>query len=243
MDFRETYYPETNFGGFTRVDGTIEFYLRVNALLQSDFTVLDYGCGRGEYQSDPVTFRRNLRIIRNKVDTVIGIDLDPGASSNPYLDQFYLIEKNSKLPIKDTCIDLCLCDWVLEHIKHPSMFFSEVSRVLKEGGYLCIRTPNKWAYHSLLSRIIPERFHSNILVRVQNSRKTEDIFPAYYKCNTTRSLRQHLESNHFDYCVYTHEPEPSYLSFAKLAYLLGVWYQKIVPSCLASSIFVFARKI
>ena len=49
----ERFYPETTFGGFTRVDGTMAFYLRVRSLLCPDSVVLDVGCGRGEYGEDP----------------------------------------------------------------------------------------------------------------------------------------------------------------------------------------------
>lgn len=242
MGFREIYYPETEYGGFTKVDGTIAFYMRVNALLRPDFTVLDYGCGRGEYQSDPVLFRRNLRIIQGKVNAVIGVDPDPSASSNPYLDTFHLMDGQGKWPLDDNSIDLCLCDWVLEHVQEPKRFFSEAKRVIRKGGYLCIRTSNKWSYPSIFSRLIPERFHSNILTSVQNERKDEDIFPAYYKCNTKRKISENLDSIGFSHCVYTHESEPSYLESSRILYFLGVLYRKIVPPFFASTIIAFARK-
>jgi len=47
MDYKQKFYPEVKFGGFSDVDGTIAFFNRVNALLQPSFTVLDVGCGRG----------------------------------------------------------------------------------------------------------------------------------------------------------------------------------------------------
>ena len=34
------------------MDGTIEFYTRVNMLLESDMTVLDFGAGRGAALKD-----------------------------------------------------------------------------------------------------------------------------------------------------------------------------------------------
>lgn len=42
-----TWFPEIRAGGFTSLDGTIEFYTRVNALLTADMTVLDFGEGAG----------------------------------------------------------------------------------------------------------------------------------------------------------------------------------------------------
>ena len=42
-----SWFPEVGAGGFTSLDGTIEFYTRINALLDPAMTVLDFGAGRG----------------------------------------------------------------------------------------------------------------------------------------------------------------------------------------------------
>lgn len=44
MTFMHIYYPESKFGEFTDIDGTIVFYTRVNALAQPSSVVLDLGC-------------------------------------------------------------------------------------------------------------------------------------------------------------------------------------------------------
>ncbi|MDA3924611.1 MAG: hypothetical protein PF904_07930 [Kiritimatiellae bacterium] len=54
----EYFYPESKFGGFTDIDGTITFFNRVNALIKPSFVVLDVGCGRGAYSEDPVSLRK-----------------------------------------------------------------------------------------------------------------------------------------------------------------------------------------
>jgi hypothetical protein len=84
----QAWYPEARFGGFTAVDGTVAFYVRVNALLQPDMTVLDVGCGRGGYSEDTCAFRRDLRVLRGKVRRVIGIDVEDAGMSNPCVDEF-----------------------------------------------------------------------------------------------------------------------------------------------------------
>ena len=91
MSFKETFYPESRFGGFTDIDGTIAFYLRIAALLEPSFVVLDFGCGRGAYVEDPCPVRRQLRIFQGRVQRVIGIDVDEGAAANPVLDEFHLL--------------------------------------------------------------------------------------------------------------------------------------------------------
>ncbi len=47
LSFLERFYPESRFGGFSDLDGTVAFYGRIQALLAAGMTVLDVGCGRG----------------------------------------------------------------------------------------------------------------------------------------------------------------------------------------------------
>jgi len=240
VDFKEIFYPETKFGGFSEIDGTIAFYSRVNALLTPNDIVLDIGCGRARFQDDTVRFRRELRVIKGKVERVVGIDITKESEKNPYLDEFRLLEDDS-WPAADNEFDLCICDWVIEHIMNPELFFSEAARVVRPGGYLCIRTSNKYGYARVITQIIPNRFHATVLSKVQHGRKEEDVFPVYNKCNTKKIMRSHLDQVGFDHVVYTHESEPAYLNFSRFVYMLGVLYHKIIPSPLKSTLFVFAR--
>lgn len=95
-----SFYPESRFGDFTDIDGTIVFYTRVNSLIKPSFIVVDFGCGRGSYKDDPVVIRRQLRILKGKVYKVIGLDIDPAAVENPFIDEFYLLKSdNGHCPI------------------------------------------------------------------------------------------------------------------------------------------------
>ncbi len=58
MNSKERSYPETRFGGFTDIDGTVVFFNRVNSLIDSSSVVLDVGCGRGSYSEDSVPLRK-----------------------------------------------------------------------------------------------------------------------------------------------------------------------------------------
>ncbi len=242
MSLMNDFYSESRFGGFTEIDGTIPFYIRVNALLDPSSVVLDIGCGRGAYGEDHIPIRRDLRIFKGKVKKVIGVDVDKTAATNPYIDEFHLIVGGGGIPLNDASVDCCVCDYVLEHIEKPDHFFMEISRVLKKGGYLCIRTPNLWGYVSILSKLIPNQYHASVTERVQNRRKEEDVFPTYYRCNSIYRIGSILDKYGFLHAVYGYETEPAYLSFSKFAYRLGVWYQRFAPGFLRTTIFAFARK-
>lgn len=236
------FYPESRFGGFTQIDGTVAFYSRVQALAGPNSVVLDYGCGRGAYTDDPLPFRRDLRIFKNKVNCVIGLDVNPAAAQNPFLDQFYLLD-GPRWILEDNSVDLIICDNVLEHLPEPQGFFAEARRVLRPGGMVCIRTPNRWNYIALLSQLIPNRSHARVLSRAKPNLLEEDIFPTLYRCNSIPALRRALAKNGFEHVVYGYEAEPSYLSFSKFTYLLGVLHQKLAPGFLRPAIFAFGRLI
>jgi SAM-dependent methyltransferase len=241
MSFKESFYPESRFGGFTDIDGTIAFYLRVASLLEPSFVVLDLGCGRGSYLDSPFPIHRQLRTFRGRVQRVIGIDVDEGAAVNPVVDEFHLLTGEA-WPLDDDSVDLCVCDSVLEHVERPAPFFSEARRVLRKGGYLCIRTPNAWAYVALVSRLVPNRLHAKVLARVGESGvDEEDVFPTHYRCNSIPRLRRMLSERGFDHVVYGYESEPSYLHFSKIAYWLGVLHQRFAPRFLRLALFAFAR--
>lgn len=242
MNYKRIYYPESRLNGFSNIDGTIAFYNQVNALLKPDSIVVDIGCGRGAYGEDSIPFRRNLRILKGKCQCVIGIDLNPAASENPFLDEFRLI-KGEHWPLEDELADLLVSDNVLEHVADPGAFFSECYRVLKPGGYVAIRTPNVLSYFGIISKLVPNPQHISVLRRAKDRVNEEDTFPTVYRCNTLRSLRQALAKHGFEPTVYGFEAEPAYLSFSRLFYYFGVLYQHFAPNFLRVGLHAFGRKL
>ena len=240
--YQALYYPESQVGGFTDVDGTIAFYTRVDALLQPEFAMLDYGCGRGAHQEDPVAARRRLRILQGRVARVCGVDVDPDARANPFLDDFRLLTPNQAAPYPDRSFDLLLADCVVEHLDQPAQFFADAHRLLKPGGYLAVRTTNLISYVGAISALVPNRWHDRILARARPDRESCDSFPTRYQANTLWKLRRLLSESGFEATVYGHESEPQYLGFSGFTYALGVLHQRLSPSCLRPTLFGFGRK-
>ncbi|MCR8724586.1 class I SAM-dependent methyltransferase [Frigidibacter sp. ROC022] len=242
-DPKSTVYPETLAGGFTRVDGTIQFFTRIRALLEPGFTVLDLGAGRGQaFHGDKLPFRKALRQLRGHCAEVIGCDPDPVVLTNPSLDRAFLMGDDGRLDLDEASIDLILCDFVLEHVADPGAFVSEVHRVLRPGGWFCARTPNKWGYIALGSRIIPERLHSRVLRRAQPDRKAEDVFPTLYRLNTRSALRSHFPRRDWLDGSYVWNAEPAYFGRSVLAWRLASVALKFLPQALGSMLMVFMQK-
>ena len=237
-----TFYPESRFGGFTDVDGTVAFYSRVAALLSPDAVVLDVGCGRGELLvDDPVPYRRQLVTLRGRAGRVIGLDVDPVGETHPGLDEFHLITPEGDWPVPDASVDLVVCDNVVEHVEDPPAMFARMRRALKPGGVVCVRTPNRWGYVALAASAIPNRLHARVTARVQDGRKEEDVFPTLYRCNSVRAVRRAMTAAGFDATVYGYGAEPGYLAFSKAAYAAGVLHQRLAPGFLRPALFAFGR--
>lgn len=234
FDCKQYFFPETAAGGFSRVDGTVEFYTRVNALLRPDMTVLDFGAGRGAaIQEDPVPYRRSLRTLKGRCRRIIGVDVDGAIAQNPGLDELYVIEPGGRIPLEAESVDLIVSDATFEHITDPLSATKELDRVLKPGGWVCARTPNRWGYIALGARLIPNRWHVSVLRRLQPTRKEIDIFPTAYKLNTRKVLRRYFPPERYEHYCYGHFAEPAYFGTSKALWFFMLLVFRFTPPALA----------
>ena len=227
-------------GGFTSRDGTIEFYNRINALLQPGFKVLDLGAGRGAwYHSEKAGYKRGLRDLKGKVGEYIGADVDTAVLGNPTTDRNVVI-KDGLLPLGDGEVDIVICDWVLEHIVDVASFKREVDRVLKPGGFFCARTPHSFSYVSLAARAVRNSSHVKFLRWVQPNRKAQDVFPTVYRCNTQRAVSRWFGG--WKNYTYLYTAEPSYYFGSKPLFHFMNLMHRLAPRAMTGSLFIFLRK-
>lgn len=237
-------YPETAAGGFSRYDGFVEFYSRVNALLDEKSEVLDFGAGRGAWTDVPLpAWSRHLRSFHERVQRVVGVDVDEAVLDNPALAAADVVPPGAPLPYDDASFDLVLADYVLEHVRAEDApgVAREVLRVLRPGGWLAARTPNKWGLIGVGARTVPNELHTRVLRRLQPGRKDEDVFPVEYHMNTRRDLRRLFPAPH-ELVVYGHASEPTYFGGAKPAWRAAQLLDRLTPPALAPTLMVFVRK-
>ncbi|HUG46686.1 MAG TPA: class I SAM-dependent methyltransferase [Sphingomicrobium sp.] len=236
-------YPEMAAGGFSRVDGTIEFYTRLNALLDPSMRVLDIGAGRGAQLLSPAApFKSALAKVQGKVQRLVGADIDPAVLGHPFLDEAHVIHANSPLPFDDSAFDLVYADWVLEHVHRPEPFAQEILRVLRPGGWFCARTPNRWGMTGVAARLVPNRLHSRLLRHLQPDRQEHDVFPTAYRLNTRRQVRRYFGMPDWEDFSYLHNPEPPYVQRSKLLIAIAKLFFRLAPESLATNLHIFARK-
>ena len=227
-------------GKYTEFDGTIRFYSRVHTLLNHKSVVLDLGAGRGSwFYEDDCDYRRKLRNIKEYVGEFIGADIDEEILKNPTTTKNLLIV-DGKIPIKDNSIDIIISDYVLEHIKDPKIFFTEINRILKKNGFFCARTPHKYDYISVLARLIKNKNHHKLIKFAQPFRKPEDVFDTYYKLNTLREIRRYFKG--YINFSYLQPSDPNYYFGKKWIYKTLLFIHRFLPLVMYSNIFVFLKK-
>lgn len=237
---RQWLYPELAFGGFSRRDGTVAFYTRVSALVTSTFRILDYGCGTGAHYAAAAHPVQAIRRLRGRVAEVLGADVDPACAGNPYIDKFLLI-KGSVVPLPSRSVDLCVTDWTLEHLSDVEAFFRECARVIRPGGILCIRTPNRWHYSSIVARTVPFRYHQAIRRWMGQFHTEADVFPTLYRCNSRRQLRRRLRTAGFSAVVYSHRGDSHLAGVGRLSGVIGEAIEWLSPPFLCHELHAFGR--
>ena len=226
-------------GSFGENDGTIDYYSRINCLIDINSVVLDYGAGRGQFVEDKCQYRKGLRNLKGKVKHLVGCDVEKEILYNQTVDQRIII-KNHKVPMPDCSFDLINADYVLEHIDNPLNFTSEINRLLKPGGWFTARTPHKYCYVSILSQLFSNNFHSKILRIVQPQRKSVDVFPTRYRLNTLREVKKLFHN--YENKSFIFRTEPSYYFGNKYIYKLEKIVSRISIDQFVGNLFIFLKK-
>jgi ubiquinone/menaquinone biosynthesis C-methylase UbiE len=238
------FFPEIEAGGFSRVDSTVQFYERVNALVKPEFVILDFGAGRGSgYVEHAVRYQSKLRNFKGRVREVIGADVDPVVTKNPMLDRAIVLDKSGSIPLPDESVDMIISDFTFEHIEDPSHTTTELDRILVQGGWICARMPNKYGYVAVASQLVPQSFHLRLLRFVQpTSRDEQDVFRTFYRLNTFAAVRKYFKPTKYDHFAYSWDAEPAYHANYRSIFWLLRSIHTLTPPRLRTLLLVFLRK-
>jgi len=209
-----------------RVDGTTRYRDLIRAELRRDAVIVDIGAGRGNSRT-AVTDHARLAIALEPSNAIVSNQVAHArVKANGYA-----------LPFRDQTVDGVTLDYVVEHLEEPSTLFAEVRRVLKAGGKMILRTPNRFHYVTCGASLTPQWFHDRVVHRLRADNGSEPLWPTYYRANSPRRLRELLHQCGFRVSIQMVEAEPSYLAFAAPAFLIGVGYERLVNSTETLAIF------
>jgi SAM-dependent methyltransferase len=106
--------------------------VRCGSLLRG--SVYDLGCGEMPYRD---------WLLRH-AESYTGVDWQ---GSHHELKAHLVADLNEALPVEDGAADSVISISVMEHLKKPQQFLTEVCRILKSGGGLVIQVPWQWWVH------------------------------------------------------------------------------------------------
>jgi ubiquinone/menaquinone biosynthesis C-methylase UbiE len=147
---------------------------------------LDLGCG---WHFDwPWELEREKKMLGRA--NVVGLDLDCQAVAKHRTMVKKVVGSIATLPFASGSFDVVTANVVVEHLKYPSLAFSEVFRVLRRDGSFILRTPSARSYFVRIARLLPQGFKVWLATGIIQKRKPEDIYPAHYRANTSAVIEE-----------------------------------------------------
>ena len=149
-----TFYDDRYNNGYMREHKGIDPY-RVKSVLREipidAKNVLDYGCGQGGWTE---TLSKKFP----EAD-LCGIDISARAvelARKRYPGHRFFVFDGATTPFEENSFDFIYSYHVLEHVSDIERSVSNISRLLKKGGYLCIVLPcgNKGSFEEMVTRLI-----------------------------------------------------------------------------------------
>jgi SAM-dependent methyltransferase len=147
---------------------------------------LDVGCGRQILPGFAASLDKQ-REITARIKVLVGMDVDPAIHDHPLLQE-RVMGWGDALPFADSSFDLVTANMVMEHVKEPKRVLSEVRRVLRPGGQFIFHTPNFKYYLIFIAWLTPD-FIKRRIIWLLERRAEEDVFPTYYRFNTSSRIR------------------------------------------------------
>lgn len=189
------------------VDSVARYRALVGSVAPPGARILDLGCGRNGLHGDDLSCAPGT--------TVVGIDPDAEALTDNRVVSHRVAGSGEDLPFAASSFDVVAAAWVLEHLDHPGLVFTEIRRVLVDGGRFIFVTPNAWNYNAWMIRAVPHRWHATLTRRLYG-RGDGDAYPVRYRANSGASLHRLLNAAGFSRTRLAYNGDPSYIAFNRL---------------------------
>jgi 2-polyprenyl-3-methyl-5-hydroxy-6-metoxy-1,4-benzoquinol methylase len=163
---------------------------RIRDRLKPGVRWLDFGCGKRLLGS-------GLEKLESELSRFPFVGLDPSWENlQEQRHAAWRVQADGHhLPFRSESFDLITVNMVMEHLKNPNLVFQELDKVLAPDGTILLHTPNLANYlvfgNRVLSKTLPRRVHAG-LVRTSEKRTEDEIYPTFYRANTSGRLRKSI---------------------------------------------------
>ena len=220
------------------INGTVQFHRVCAGHIPAGQPILEVGPG-------PATSTTEFLA---SMGPTHGIDIDPEAGANPFLQSFHWL-RGPSYPFADASFAAAVSDYVVEHLADPREHLREVFRVLRPGGAYVLRTPNLYHYVAIVSARTPHWFHARVANRLRGLPVTTHMpYPTFYRMNTRRVVHDLATAAGFRVKLLEMvEKEPSYTRTSRAFFLAAMAYERavnrydVLESCRANIFAVLAK--
>jgi SAM-dependent methyltransferase len=227
------YSPERGF-----VNGTSEFHSLCASVCPRGGSLLEIGAG----PSNPTS--RHLATL----GTLHGLDPDPDVEHNDALASAKVLT-GDRFPYDDATFDVCISNYVCEHVADPKGHLEEVRRVLKPGGAYVFRTPNLYHYVSGVAALTPHWFHELVANPLRNMKRDSHApYPTFHRMNSRKRIMQLAQEVGMEVeQIKLVEKEPSYGMSFRVLFFTFLAYERVVNATekladLRANLFVVCRR-
>lgn len=162
------------------------YFETVRACLREQAKWLDVGCGHHVFGDWMV--KEQAEVV-GRAGLVVGLEYDH-SSLRRHPAIVNRVAADLRLPpLKHGSFDLITANMVVEHLENPVEALVEIRRLLKPGGLFVFHTPNLRNWMVWLSSRVSDSW-KRLLIRWLEDRGEEDVFPAYYKLNTSGRIKE-----------------------------------------------------
>jgi SAM-dependent methyltransferase len=165
------------------------YYEAVRAQTASRPVWLDVGCGHQVFAS---WMDKEEAEVTRAAAMVVGMDFDLPSLKKHATIRRVLVGDLSAAPFASGVFDLITANMVVEHIDDPRASLREIRRLLKPGGVFICHTPNFLHFWICAASLVPD-FLKKWMVRLQDGRRAEDVFPTRYRMNTPGAIGRFAE--------------------------------------------------
>jgi SAM-dependent methyltransferase len=200
----------------------------VDELAKDDTVWLELGCGKRICMDDGL----NAELPR-RVRFVVGADLDPGLAQHESIRSLVRCDA-SALPFRDGTFTLVTSSFVAEHRGRPEVVLRENARVSRPGGRLIVITPNLFNYGMVVAALTPYQFHlwykkvAYYFARGEWVDHDEDLFPTFYRANTTGKLRRLASATGFRVDRLEHVSLAHSFGFIRPFYVASLLFERLI---------------
>lgn len=176
---------------------------------------------------------------------IVGVDLDPRVTVNPFLNEAFHMDVESFFKINTQRFDVIYSHMVAEHIEDGESFVKMQVDRLNDNGVILHSTVSKFYVSSILNLWVPNTVKNFLIKHLGSGRDSEDIFPAFYNLNDSNAIRRIAEKHNLQFKVIRQDEPPGYVR-KSLTLMIFYWIvstplKMLLPALKPTFIFVLRK--